>query len=745
MGDPVRAFLPTDLLSILRCTVCRSLLEEQEQGCCCKACGKKFPRVRGVLRFVDAHNYADSFGYQWQRFPRTQLKTEFSERNLRRKTGLKEEDFRGKLVLDVGCGTGRFADVATHWGARVIGIDLSAAAEVAAQNMAGRDFVALQADVLSLPFAPESFDCIYSVGVLHHTSDCEKAFKNLPQYLKPGGSLAVWLYSGYNNWYRFSDQYRKITHKIATPKLHSFLRVAVPCLYWFDRGLRSVPVIGRPLANVVHHVFPVNRSPNPEIRILDTLDWYSPKYQSKHTYEQVFRWFESCGFEGLTVADVSIGVKGSKAVGSRDSGSREAMRGVLDPTSNVSSHTVSGTSAIPSGQRKPGPLLMRASRTLRWFPSYVWQRIVRRTSSGHVHLMIALADHFEPAIVPQDGSARAPYEEQERRLEHWTKEYPRVFDLWRDCEGRPFTHTFFYPAEQYDRGLLDRLAVHCDAGWGEIEVHLHHGTKSPDTAGNTVHRLLEFRNILASKHGRLCYLDGAGPPRYAFVHGNFALANSAGGSNCGVDSEMQVLAETGCYADFTLPPGRYHPAHIAKINSLYECSLPLSRPQAHRNGRDLELGRAPRVFPLMVEGPLMLSFRRPQGHRGIGVESGFLTSMNPPSTYRLELWKQAAIAVKGRPDWLFIKLGCHGMDPRDNDVMLGPVVQRFLGELIEGARRRSETLHFVSAREMVNIILAACDGREGNPGEYRDYRLKRTCMPSVQSWPAKTEPLVLNS
>ena len=59
---------------------------------------------------------------------------------------------------------------------------------------------------------------------------------------------------------------------------------------------------------------------------------------------------------------------------------------------------------------------------------------------------------------------------------------------------------------------------------------------------------------------------------YGFVHGNFALANSADGHHCGVDSEMQVLAETGCYADFTLPPGLYHRAHIAKINSLYECS-----------------------------------------------------------------------------------------------------------------------------------------------------------------------------
>ena len=205
--------------------------------------------------------------------------------------------------------------VATRWGARVIGIDLSAAAEVAAKNLAEREFVAFQADVFSLPFAPESFDCIYSMGVLHHTPDCEKAVKTLPQYLKPGGTLAVWLYSGYNKWYRFSDQYRKITHRLSPRVLHGFFRVAVPFFYWLDRGLRVIPLIGKPVAGLVHHVFPVNRHRDPEIRVLDTLDWYSPKYQSKHTYEQVFRWFESCGLESLSVGNFAVGVRGRKPLG----------------------------------------------------------------------------------------------------------------------------------------------------------------------------------------------------------------------------------------------------------------------------------------------------------------------------------------------------------------------------------------------------------------------------------------------
>jgi hypothetical protein len=370
-------------------------------------------------------------------------------------------------------------------------------------------------------------------------------------------------------------------------------------------------------------------------------------------------------------------------------------------------------------------LSAKASYISGWLPTYCWQRLSRRANRGPVHLIVALADHFEPAIVPENGDARAPYAEQERRLERWCRTYPGAVTEWRDAEGRPFTHTYFYPAEQYDKSLLDRLADHCSAGWGEIEIHLHHGVRAPDTAENTRRQLLEFRDTLAFRHRSLCYLDSSGSPRYAFVHGNFALANSAGGVNCGVDGEMQVLADTGCYADLTLPAASFHPAQIGKINSLYECELPLDQRAPHRRGRDLERGRRPDILPLIVQGPLLPDLNSPNRARRLGIENGALTGSNPPSLHRLRLWKQAGICVQGRPDWLFIKLHCHGMDPTQEDVVLGSSMQGFLRGLIETAPQRQETLHFVSARQMVNMILAACDGREGNPGDYREYRLTR--------------------
>jgi 2-polyprenyl-3-methyl-5-hydroxy-6-metoxy-1,4-benzoquinol methylase len=302
---------------ILRCPFCRKRLRQDHAAYACSDCGRSFPIVNGVAQFVPPINYAENFGFEWQLHCRTQLDNEGSresESAFRDKTGFTPQELKGKLVLDVGCGMGRFAEVATRWGAQVIGIDLSAAAAVAVRNLRDRSFTALQADVFALPFAPESFDYIYSIGVLHHTPDCAKAVKALPQYLVPGGSLAVWLYSGYNKWYRFSDIYRKITTRMSPRALHRLLRVVVPFFYGLNRGFERIPLLGRPLAGLLHHLFPVNRHPNSEWRLLDTFDWYSPKYQSKHTYEEVFPWFESCGMEELRVLNVPIAVRGRKSL-----------------------------------------------------------------------------------------------------------------------------------------------------------------------------------------------------------------------------------------------------------------------------------------------------------------------------------------------------------------------------------------------------------------------------------------------
>jgi len=308
--------LADEVLAILRCLSCQGNLLQEESALACAMCQRQYPIVKGVARFVDAQHYAGSFGFQWLTFRDTQLDTEESRRSeadFRRRTGFTPEDLAGKLVLDVGCGMGRFAEVATRWGAHVVGIDLSLAEEAASENLKDRDATFFQADVFKLPFAAGSFDYIYSIGVLHHTPDCEQAFKRLPSLLKPGGRIAIWLYSGYNRWYRMSDLYRRATRRMSPKTVHRMAHIAVP-MYGVHQVLRSIPLVGKPISGVMKYLLPMSFNPDPKWRVLDTLDWYSPWYQSKHTYEEVFRWFEDCGLKDLRVILQPISVQGQRPV-----------------------------------------------------------------------------------------------------------------------------------------------------------------------------------------------------------------------------------------------------------------------------------------------------------------------------------------------------------------------------------------------------------------------------------------------
>ena len=313
------ASLCEEVRDILRCLGCRGLLQQDATALVCRNCNRLYPLTNGVYRFVDVQKYANSFGFQWKLYARTQLDDANSQRSesaFRRRTGFRPEDLAGKLVLDVGCGMGRFAEVATRWGAHVVGIDLSLAADVAAQNLRNRSASILQADVFDLPFAPDSFDYIYSIGVLHHTPNCEEAFKTLPGLLKPDGRIAIWLYSAYNPWYRMSDVYRKITRRMRPQLLHKLCRMVIP-LYWTHQGLRKIPLVGKPAAAALAWLIPMSFHKDATWRVLDTFDWYSPWYQSKHTYEEVFRWFEDCGLEDLKVIEQPIAVQGRRPAETR--------------------------------------------------------------------------------------------------------------------------------------------------------------------------------------------------------------------------------------------------------------------------------------------------------------------------------------------------------------------------------------------------------------------------------------------
>src|SRR5262249_7906171 len=145
----------------------------------------------------------------------------------------------------------------------------------------------------------------------------------------------------------------------------------------------------------------------------------------------------------------------------------------------------------------------------------------------------------------------------------------------------------------------------------------------------------------------------------------------------------------------------------------------------HRKGRDLTRGRSPTTFPLIVQGPLAMTLRPRRFGWWPRTENAEVSAANPATVERLGLWRKAAIAVRGAPEWVFIKLHCHGMDPRDDDAMLGDSMTNFLRTLTRTVPGElGVKIHFVTAREMVNLVLAACDGRDGEPGDFRNYRLR---------------------
>ncbi|MFQ5757128.1 MAG: class I SAM-dependent methyltransferase [Acidiferrobacterales bacterium] len=236
-----------DLTGLLVCLRCGDPLPSEASwatnGARCTGCGTVVPVVRGVLRFIDADEYTDSFSFQWNQHRMTQLDTAHSsesERMFHQKTGFGPEDVNGKLILDVGCGMGRFADVVSRWGGNVIGLDMSYAVEAAHQNLGHReDVLILQADLFHMPFPEESFDLIYSIGVLHHTPDCEKAFRQLPRFLKPGGKIAIWVYGPPERWVKRTDLYRRFTTRMSLRLLHAICHIAIPLYYVYSIGSLS--------------------------------------------------------------------------------------------------------------------------------------------------------------------------------------------------------------------------------------------------------------------------------------------------------------------------------------------------------------------------------------------------------------------------------------------------------------------------------------------------------------------------
>ncbi|HEX7599237.1 MAG TPA: hypothetical protein VF518_13555 [Polyangia bacterium] len=302
-------------------------------------------------------------------------------------------------------------------------------------------------------------------------------------------------------------------------------------------------------------------------------------------------------------------------------------------------------------------------------------------------------------------------------MQTWIDGYPALARHYRDADGLPPQHSFFFPTEQYRPELLDPLAKLAGRGLGEVEVHLHHD-------GDT-RELVEAKIKLGlnqfSEHGHLAR-DPDGRLRYAFIHGNWALANGRrDGTLCGVNDELAVLFETGCYADFTFPsaPDEVQPNII---NRIYWPMGDPSRARPYDQGESARVGQMREDRLLMIEGPLGLHWRA--GRIPVRIENGSLTANDPATAQRVRRWVEENVHVAGRPEWVFVKVHTHGSPENEAASMLGEG-GHLLHQTLTGMFNDGEdwVLHYVTAREMYNIAVAAMEGRSGNPAQFRDYRL----------------------
>lgn len=248
------------------------------------------------------------YSVQWDRFrivrPDEDLAT------FRNRSGLQPKDVNGHLVLDAGCGMGRYARICAEDGARVVGLDLSWAVRAAkelADPRLGLDFV--RGDLLRPPLRESSFDDIYSLGVLDHTPDPRRAFLLLARLLKPGGRIVVWVYPRERPLVEaMMRMQRAVSTRLPVGLLVRLSRFAAPIGGWKRRLMLSRSrVVAR--AGVALHVLTIGVSmhPDPEVRVCDTLDWYAPRYMSWHTKEEVTEWFHAAGLVEIT--DLSVGQK----------------------------------------------------------------------------------------------------------------------------------------------------------------------------------------------------------------------------------------------------------------------------------------------------------------------------------------------------------------------------------------------------------------------------------------------------
>ncbi len=347
---------------------------------------------------------------------------------------------------------------------------------------------------------------------------------------------------------------------------------------------------------------------------------------------------------------------------------------------------------------------------------HIRKRTLAKTEhSGPIHLFFCMTDHYEPGTGGVDETV------ERAQVDKLLDVYPKITDKHQDADGRKPTRTWFFPPHYHRYGSLKKLVDLSDRGYGEIEVHLHHGKHTPDTAEN----LRETLDLIVEEYSQFgVFGEVDGERKYGFIHGDWALANSRCNQYCGVNNEIDILRETGCYADYTHPS---RPESTPRqMNTIHYAKSWTDKPKSYNRGELAQVSKPGDESDqlLLIQGPLHplqlgsnIATVRPIGDEIAG---------DPYTTKeRIKRWVESAVHVEGKRDWVFIKTHTHGAT--DAKYVLGQEFEDILTELETNYNDGEKyILHYVTAREMYNLVKAAEDGKgDEAPITLMDYKVSK--------------------
>ncbi|TMR97237.1 methyltransferase domain-containing protein [Nonomuraea basaltis] len=297
--------------SMLRCLRCHAALRLLHGELTCQACASTYPIDDGIPRFVPQESYAEGFGYQWNRHRLTQLDSysgmPISRDRVMNASGWTAEELRGKTVLECGSGAGRFTEVLCETGAIVTSFDISSAVHAnAASNGRFSNLRLLQASIYDLPLPEESFDYLICFGVIQHTPDVERTFKTLFRYVRPGGRFCIDVYAAPIAYLHPRHLLRPVTRRIPPARLYGIVQKIAPKLLPLSMMLTAIPRIGAYLARLVpvanhRHLNLPNKKARRDWSVLDTFDWFAPRYERPQTRSRLQQWTKEVGLSKVSI------------------------------------------------------------------------------------------------------------------------------------------------------------------------------------------------------------------------------------------------------------------------------------------------------------------------------------------------------------------------------------------------------------------------------------------------------------